>query len=213
MPINKGNIAQQKRAKKIVSTLKRLYPKSGAFLNFKNPWELLVAVILSAQCTDKKVNEVTQKLFKKYRTLDAYIKANPREFEQDIRPTGFYRSKTKNILATARIVKEQFGGRVPRTMEELLTLRGVGRKTANIVLELAYGVVVGIPVDTHVRRLARVWKLTNHNDPNKIEQDLMTLIPKKDWPGISYRMVAYGREYCPAKRHDHDKCPISKIRV
>ena len=204
---------QRKRARVIVSTLKKLYPKSGAFLNFKNPWELLVAVILSAQCTDKKVNEVTKTLFKKYRTLDAYIKADPREFELDIRPTGFYRSKTKNILATAKIVMERFGGRVPRTMEELLTLPGVGRKTANIVLELAYGVVVGIPVDTHVRRLARVWKLTRHADPDKIEQDLMELIPEKEWPGISYRMVAYGREYCPAKKHDHAQCPISKIRL
>ena len=213
MRINKETLAQQKRARTIVLTLKKLYPKSGAFLNFKNPWELLVAVILSAQCTDKKVNEVTQTLFKKYKTLASYTKANPREFELDIRPTGFYRSKTKNILATARIVSEQFGGKVPQTMEELLTLPGVGRKTANIVLELAYGIVVGIPVDTHVRRLARVWKLTSHNDPNKIEQDLMMLIPKKDWPGTSYRMVAYGREYCPAKKHNHAECPISKIRL
>ncbi len=213
MHSQKGIIIQRKRARKIVSALERLYPKSGAFLNFKNPWELLVAVILSAQCTDKKVNEVTQTLFKKYRTLAAYVNANPREFELDIRPTGFYRSKTKNILSTARIVRERFGGKVPRTMEELLTLPGVGRKTANIVLELAYGIVVGIPVDTHVRRLARIWNLTRHNDPNRIEQDLMMLIPKKDWPGISYRMVAYGREYCPAKKHDHAQCPISKIRV
>ena len=213
MHAQKGIIIQRKRARKIVSALERLYPKSGAFLNFKNPWELLVAVILSAQCTDKKVNEVTQTLFKKYRTLAAYVNANPREFELDIRPTGFYRSKTKNILSTARIVRERFGGKVPRTMEELLTLPGVGRKTANIVLELAYGIVVGIPVDTHVRRLARIWNLTRHNDPNRIEQDLMMLIPKKDWPGISYRMVAYGREYCPAKKHDHAQCPISKIRV
>ncbi len=213
MRTNKGILIQQKRARKIVSALKRLYPKRGTFLNFKNPWELLVAVILSAQCTDKKVNEVTKTLFKKYRTLAAYVNANPREFESDIRPTGFYRSKTRNILSTARIVRERFDGKVPRTMEELLTLPGVGRKTANIVLELAYGIVVGIPVDTHVRRLARVWNLTSHNDPNKIEQDLMTLIPKKDWPGISYRMVAYGREYCPAKKHNHAQCPISKIRL
>ena len=213
MRTNRGMAVQRKRARVIVSTLKKLYPKSGAFLNFKNPWELLVAVILSAQCTDKKVNEVTKTLFKKYRTLTSYIKADPREFELDIRSTGFYRSKTKNILATAKIVRERFGGRVPRTMEELLTLPGVGRKTANIVLELAYGIVVGIPVDTHVRRLARVWRLTRHADPDKIERDLMELIPKKEWPGISYRIVAYGREYCPAKKHDHTQCPISKIRL
>lgn len=204
---------RKKRAAAIVATLKKIYPRKGVFLNFKTPFELLVAVILSAQCTDKKVNEVTTTLFKKYRTLNAYVNANVREFEKDIRPTGFYKIKTRHILQTAKIIKGQFHGKVPQTMEELLTLRGVGRKTANIVLESAYGVVVGIPVDTHVRRMARVWGLSKENDPDKIERDLMAIIPKKDWAGLSYRIVAYGREYCPAKKHTHALCPISKIAV
>jgi len=205
--------ALKKKAIKIVATLKKLYPKEGVFLDFRSPWELLVAVILSAQCTDKKVNEVTKILFKKYKTFNSYLTADVREFENIIHPTGFYKTKTKHILQTAKIIKEQFGGGVPRTMEELLTLRGVGRKTANIVLESAHGIVVGIPVDTHVRRLARVWGLSKESDPVKIEQDLIALIPRKDWVGISYRIVAYGREYCPAKKHNHKACPISKIAV
>lgn len=204
---------RKKKAVKIVAVLKKLYPKAGVFLDSKNPWELLVAVILSAQCTDKKVNEVTTKLFRKYKTFHAYLNADVREFEKVIRPTGFYRTKAKHILQTACIIKKQFDSKVPRTMEELLTLRGVGRKTANIILESAYGIVVGIPVDTHVRRLARAWGLSKETDPNKIEQDLMELIPKKDWAGLSYRIVAYGREYCSAKRHNHGTCPISKIAV
>lgn len=204
---------RKRRAAKIVAVLKKLYPKEGVFLDFRSPWELLVAVILSAQCTDKKVNEVTKALFRRYKTFNAYLAANPREFESIIRPTGFYKTKTKHVLETAKLVKTKFGGRVPRTMEELLTLRGVGRKTANIVLESAYGIVVGIPVDTHVRRLARVWGLSKESDPVKIEQDLMALIPKKNWAGLSYRIVAYGREYCPAKKHNHKACPISQIAV
>ncbi len=210
---SKEMVARKKKATKIVATLKKLYPKVGVFLDSKNPWELLVAVILSAQCTDKKVNEVTATLFKKYKTFNAYLNADIHEFEKAIRPTGFYKTKAKHILQTANIVKDQFGGKVPRTMEELLTLRGVGRKTANIILESAYGIVVGIPVDTHVRRLARVWGLSKESDPDKIERDLMELIPKKEWAGLSYRIVNYGRAYCPAKKHYHLACPISKIAV
>ena len=167
-----------------------------------------MAVILSAQCTDKKVNEVTEKLFKKYKTLDDYVKASPEEFERDIKSTGFYRNKAKNILAAAKIIKEKFGGRVPRTMEEILTLPGVARKTANIVLGNAYGVVEGIAVDTHVRRLVRLWGLTKENNADKIERDLMQIIPKKEWFNFTYRTINYGRKYCPAKKHDHSKCPI-----
>lgn len=204
-------IERKKRAAKIISALKKLFPRAKIALNFSNHWELLVAVILSAQCTDKKVNEVTGKLFKKYRTLDEYVRAKPLEFEKYIKPTGFYRAKTRNILASAKIVKEKFGGKLPRTMEEILVLPGVARKTANIVLGNAYGVVEGIAVDTHVRRLAQKHDLTDHDDPVKIERDLMEIVPKKDWFIFPYLMQAYGRTYCPARPHNHRACPLAKF--
>lgn len=190
--------------------LAHLYPHAKVFLAHKNPWELLIAVILSAQCTDAMVNKVTAKLFKKYKTLNDYVNAKPAIFEHDIRSTGFYRQKTKNVLATAKIVKVKFKGKVPRTMEELTTLPGVGRKTANIILQSAFHTVVGIPVDTHVRRLVRLLGLSNNHDPDKIEKDIMTAFPKKEWSAISYRLISYGREYCPARAHDHAKCPLKK---
>lgn len=208
---NKQIEAQKKKAAKIIAALKKLFPKARIALNFSNYWELLVAVELSAQCTDKKVNEVTEKLFKKYRTLDDYVAAKPKEFEQDIRSTGFYRNKTKNILAAARMVKEKFNGKIPRTMKEILTIPGVARKTANVVLGNAYGVVEGIAVDTHVRRLSKLLGLTNHTDPVKIEGDLMQIIPKKEWFHFTYRLIEYGRKYCPARPHNHASCPLAKI--
>lgn len=199
------------RVAKIVRELKRLFPHAKIVLKYRNNWELLVAVQLSAQCTDKKVNEVTEKLFKKYRTLDDYVKANPREFEQDIHSTGFYRNKTKNILAAAKMVKEKFGGKIPRTMEEILKLPGIARKSANVILGNAYGVVEGIAVDTHVKRLAKKLGLTNHDDPVKIEKDLMAILPKKEWFNFTYRLIDYGRKYCPARPHKHELCPLSKL--
>jgi endonuclease-3 len=199
------------RAMRLAKALGKLYPKARVFLNHGNPWELLVAVVLSAQCTDKQVNKTTATLFTKYRTLDAYVRARPTAFEKDIRSTGFFRTKTKNVLGAARAVKTRFGGKVPKTMEALLTLPGVGRKTANIVLWSAYGVLSGIPVDTHVRRLARLHGLSDENDPEKIEQDLMAVLPKKEWGHISYRLIEYGRAYCPARPHDHAKCPLTKL--
>jgi endonuclease-3 len=171
-----------------------------------------VAVELSAQCTDKKVNEVTEKLFKKYRQLGDYVKAKPREFEKDIRPTGFYRAKAKNILAAAKVVKEKFGGKLPKTMAEMLTIPGVGRKSANVILDNAYGVVEGIAVDTHVKRLSRLLGLTKNTVPEKIERDLMQIVPKKDWPKITYLLIDYGRKYCKARPHDHKKCPLSVVK-
>lgn len=200
------------RALAILRALKKLFPNPRMQLNYSNNWELLVAVVLSAQCTDKKVNEVTASLFKKYRKFDDYLKAKPREFENDIKPTGFYHSKAKNILAAARAVKEKFGGRLPKTMDEILTIPGVGRKTANVVLWNAYGVVSGIAVDTHVRRLSRLLGLTKQTDPGKIEKDLEELIPKREWPYITYALIQYGREYCPARSHNHAACPLSKIK-
>ncbi|MFA4872802.1 MAG: endonuclease III [Patescibacteria group bacterium] len=202
---------QRKKQKTLIAVraLAKLYPQAKVFLSHRNPWELLVATILSAQCTDAMVNKVTKKLFKKYRTFNGYLKADQKQFAQDIHSTGFYRQKTKHILAAAHLIQTKFHGRVPHTMDELLTLPGVGRKTANIVLQNAFGIVVGIPVDTHVRRLSRLLGLTRNTDPDKIEQDLIRLLPKKEWVLLSYRLIAYGREFCPSRAHDHSKCPLN----
>jgi len=202
---------RKKRAAAIGRALKRLFPNPKMALHYSNNFELLVAVILSAQCTDKKVNEVTKKLFKKYRTLDDYVRANPKELAQDIRQTGFFNAKTKNVLGAAKKVREDFGGIIPRTMEEMLTIPGVARKTANVVLGNAYGVVEGVAVDTHVKRFAQKFGLTDHKDPKKIEQDLMALFPKKEWFPLTYRLIEYGRQICMARKHNCAEHPISKI--
>lgn len=170
-----------------------------------------MAVILSAQCTDKKVNEITPILFKKYKTLEDYIRADQKEFEKIIKPCGFYRAKAKSILTTAKLIKEKFGGKIPRTMAEMLTLRGVARKTANVVLGNAYGVVEGIAVDTHVRRLSQRLGLSESNDPVKIEQDLMKLIPNRDWFKMTYLLIDHGRAICTAKDPRCDLCPLKDI--
>lgn len=203
---------RQQRARRIVWKLKELFPKARIVLRYGSNWELLVAVQLSAQCTDVMVNKVTEKLFKKYRNLEDYTAADPKEFEKDIHSCGFFRNKTKNILAAAKIVQERFGEEVPRTMKEILTLPGVARKTANVVLGNAYGIVEGIAVDTHVRRLSQKLGLTSHSDPVKIEQDLMRLIPNKDWFFLTYRLIEYGRQVCPARKHkDCESHPLTKI--
>jgi len=196
------------RARALNILLKKMYPHVHIALQYSNNWELLVAVELSAQCTDKKVNEVTQTLFKKYKTLEAYVNANQDEFAQDIRQTGFYKNKARNILRAARRVKEVYGGVVPNTMEEILTIPGVARKTANVVLGNAYGVVDGIAVDTHVRRFAIRFNLTDSRDPVKIEQDLMMLFPKKEWFMLTYRIIEYGRTLAPARVYDINKDPF-----
>jgi len=201
--------AKKLLARKIFLALKKLFPNAKCVLKYSNTWELLVAVILSAQCTDIQVNKVTEKLFKKYHTLDDYVRATRKEFEKDIYSTGFYRNKTKNILAAARMIKEKFGGQIPRTIEEMVQIPGVARKTANVVLGNAYGIVEGIAVDTHVRRIVNRLELTKHHDPNKIEQDLMKLFPKKDWFCLTYLFIEYGRNYCTAKKHNHLKCPLT----
>jgi len=206
-----SNAVLKKRATRISRTLKKLFPEAAIALRHKNPWELLVAVILSAQCTDKKVNEVTQTLFKKYKTLSDYVHADPKEFAQDIRQTGFFNAKAKNILATATMVQNRFSGKVPKTMDELLTLRGVARKTANVVLANAYGVIDGIAVDTHVIRFSNKFGLTKHRDPKKIEQDLMKLFPRNEWNTITYGFIEYGRHICPARRHDCTQHPLTKL--
>lgn len=199
-----------KRARQINRELKKLFPHATCSLNYSNPWELMVAVQLSAQCTDKRVNIVTEKLFRKYHTLDEYADARPSEFEKDIFQTGFYRNKTKNILAAARLIREVHGGRVPRTMKEILEIPGVARKTANVVLGNAYGVVEGIAVDTHVKRLSRLLGLSRQTQPEKIEQDLIKLLPPEEWMDFTHRLIEYGRAYCVARRHDHANCPLTK---
>jgi endonuclease-3 len=170
--------------------------------------------MLSAQCTDKKVNEVTKKLFKKYKKLDDYVHARPKEFEKDIFQTGFYRTKTKHILASAKIIEKECGGRIPKTMEEMLRLPGVARKTANVVLGNAHGIVSGIAVDTHVIRLSRRFGLSGEKTPTAIENDLMEIIPRKDWFKITYLLIEYGRKYCPARGcpKEHPLCRFDRER-
>lgn len=206
----------KKRWQTVAKTLKKLFPDAKIALTFSNNWELLVAVQLSAQCTDKKVNQVTPALFKKYPTLDAYAKASRtargvHEFEKDIHQCGFYRAKTRNILAAANVVKEKFHGMLPKTMAEMITIPGVGRKSANVILGNAYGVVEGIAVDTHVIRLSRVLGLSKEKTPEKIEKDLMAVIPKKDWFMATYMIINYGRAYCVARPHKHELCPLTKV--
>ncbi|OHA04441.1 MAG: endonuclease III [Candidatus Sungbacteria bacterium RIFCSPLOWO2_01_FULL_47_10] len=202
---------KQKHASKVLHILKKKYPNAKIALKYDTNFQLLVAVILSAQCTDKKVNEVTEPIFRKYKTAADFARIHQKKFETMIRPTGFYRAKAKNILETAKIIRDKFGGMVPKTMPEMLTLKGVARKTANVVLGNAYGVVEGIAVDTHVIRLSRRLGFSQHSDPVKIEQDLMKLLPKQEWFKITYRLIEHGRAICTAKDPRCDLCPLKKI--
>ena len=198
------------KSRKIIAELKKLFPKTKIALNYTNNWELLVAVVLSAQSTDKKVNEVCGRLFKKYRRLEDYTNAKLNKFEDDIKQIGLFRNKAKNILLSAKIIKEKFKGELPKTMEEMLSLPGIGRKSANVILGNAYGVVEGIAVDTHVSRLSKLFGLTKTTDPIKQERELMEILPKKEWFLFTYRMIDYGRKYCPA-RCKHTECPLRKF--
>lgn len=199
------------RVKKMNKVLRKLYPEATIALNYSNPFELLVAVQLSAQCTDERVNMVTEKLFKKYKTLDDYARASARAFERDIYQTGFYKNKTKNILAAAKMIKKDFGGIVPTIMTDLLTIPGVARKTANVVIACLGAEVEGIAVDTHVRRFAIRFDLSDFTDPVRIERDLMAIMPKKEWWGFNHRLVHYGRDYCGARPHDCAMHPLTKV--
>lgn len=192
----------------IISELRRLYPGAKCSLNFSNPLELLVATQLSAQCTDERVNIVTAQLFQKYRSVEDYANASQEEFERDIKSTGFYRNKAKNIRATAQHIITDYGGEVPRTMEELLKLPGVARKTANVVLGNAFGIVVGFVVDTHVGRLTRRFGWTKHDDPVKVEQDLMRIVPQKDWLDLSHLLIFHGRAICQARKPLCEECAL-----
>jgi endonuclease-3 len=195
----------------LLRRLRKAYPDAKCALTHVNPFQLLVATILSAQCTDERVNMVTPGLFKKYPTPQDFAALRPAVLEQEIRSTGFYRNKTKSILgASHRIVKE-FGGKVPRTMEELLTLPGVARKTANVVLGTAYGVASGIVVDTHVHRISQRLDLTKENTPEKIERDLMKLIPQAQWIDFGHELIFHGRRCCTARRPQCAVCPVEDL--
>jgi endonuclease-3 len=197
-----------RRVSGILRRLARAYPDARCALRHSNALELLVATILSAQCTDVRVNQVTESLFRKYRTAKDYAEADPAELEQAVRSTGFFRNKAKNIRGAARLLVERFGGRVPDTMEELLELPGVARKTANVVLGTWFGKSTGVVVDTHVHRIARRLRLTRHDDPGKIERDLMKLLPQKEWIDFSHRMIWHGRKTCDARRPKCGECVL-----
>lgn len=202
--------AKKKRLGKIFLRLSKAYPDVRCALFFGTPWELLVATVLSAQCTDKLVNRVTPVLFKKYPTVRAFAGAKPEALEAMIRTTGFYRNKAKNILGAAKRILEKFGGKVPARMEDLLTIPGVGRKTANVILGNAFG-IPGIAVDTHMIRVNRLLKATCHTDPVKIEFDLMALIPEKNWTLYSHLIIHHGRVRCFARRPDCWHCEIQDL--
>jgi endonuclease-3 len=203
--------AKKARTQKILAGLRQTYPDAHCELNFSNPLELLIATILSAQCTDKRVNLVTAELFRKYRAAKDYADAPSADLEQAIRTTGFFRNKARNIQACCRALVEQHAGRVPRTMEQLHALDGVGRKTANVVLGNAFGINVGVVVDTHVARLSHRLGLTKQTDPVKIEQDLMPLVPQQDWTLFSHWLIWHGRRRCAARTPDCAHCEIAAL--
>lgn len=195
----------------IIDELRLLYPNVACTLEFSNCLELLIATQLSAQCTDERVNIVTSQLFQKYRSVEDFATASQEELEQDIRSTGFYRNKAKNIRTTCQRLITVYGGEVPRTMEDLLTLAGVARKTANVVLGNGFGIVVGFVVDTHVGRLARRFGWSQHTDAVKIEQDLMRLIPQSDWLDLSHLLIFHGRAVCDARKPRCEQCTLAPV--
>ncbi|HEY8204316.1 MAG TPA: endonuclease III [Pyrinomonadaceae bacterium] len=199
------------RTEQIIKLLKRAHPDAKCALNHSNPFELLVATILSAQCTDERVNKVTADLFRKYRKPEDYLKVPAVELQEDIRTTGFFRNKTKSIQGACAMLVDEFHGQVPKTMDELLKLPGVARKTANVVLGVAYGIPAGIVVDTHVTRVSRRLGLTKQKDAVKIEQDLMDLVPKKDWIIFSHLLIFHGRRICKARRPLCEECAVEKL--
>lgn len=203
---------RRKKAKEIIEELKTLFPNVKIALNYNTPLELLIAVIMSAQSTDKQVNVITGLLFKKYKTIDDYISTPLPEFENDIKRIGLFRAKAKNIKAAVEIIKNKFDEKVPDTMEELLSLPGVGRKTANVVLYCIYGKTDGIAIDTHARRFSQLFGFSTTDDVVKIEKDLMEVVPKEEWGEITYLFAEYGRMYCTA-RCKHLDCPLKNFIV
>jgi len=201
----------KQRAAKIIEALEKQYPNAETALNYSNPLEILVATMLSAQTTDERVNIVTQKLFKKYRTPEDYANVDIKELEQDIRSTGFYHNKARNLKKCCQLLIEKYNSQVPKTMDEMLELPGVARKTANIVLYYAYGVIAGVAVDTHVRRVSQRLGLTEHDDPSKIEQDLMQITPKENWMKLTDLLIFHGRQVCTARKPKCEICILNKI--
>jgi len=199
------------RVHAILKGLDEAYPEATCELKHENPFQLLISTILSAQCTDQRVNQVTATLFKKYPNPKAFAYANPAELEQEIRPTGFFRNKTKSVMGASKKIVEEFHGQVPQSMEQLLTLPGVARKTANVVLGTAYGIASGIVVDTHVTRLTQRLDLTMNDDANKIEQDLMAVIPKDRWILFSHQLIWHGRRVCQARKPKCIECNLEKL--
>jgi endonuclease-3 len=201
----------KQRIGKIIRILRRKYPDSRTSLRHENPLEILIATILAAQCTDERVNKITPGLFQKYPTAAAFADADRAALETEIRPTGFFRNKAKSIIGAAKTIVEDFGGKVPSTMAELLTLPGVARKTANIVLSSGFQKAEGIAVDTHVRRLSGRLGLTRQTVPEKIEKDLLKIVPKKDWLDFNYMLVNHGRKICQARKPLCPECPVRKL--
>lgn len=192
----------------LIAELRRLYPEAACSLDYSNPLELLVATQLSAQCTDERVNQVTKALFQKYRSVEDFARARQEELEEDIRSTGFFRNKARNIIAACQRILSEYGGEVPRTMPDLLSLAGVARKTANVVLGNGFGIVVGFVVDTHVGRLSRRLGWTTHDDPVKVEHDLMQIIPEEDWLDLSHLLIFHGRAICHARKPLCEQCSL-----
>jgi endonuclease-3 len=201
----------QQRMDLLIARLAEAYPDATCALEHQTPWELLVSTILSAQCTDARVNQVTPALFTKYPRPEDYLAAPVEELERDIHSTGFFRNKAKSIRGAALLVQERYGGELPRSMEEMLTLPGVARKTANVVLGTAFGLAEGIAVDTHVRRLSGRLGLTQHDDPVKIERDLMALVPRDGWVNISHRLILHGRQVCHARKPECGRCTLADL--
>jgi endonuclease-3 len=207
----KGSGTNPQRVRAILQKLDEAYPDVVCALEHENPFQLLISTILSAQCTDVRVNQVTKTLYAKYATPKDFADADPKELEQDIRPTGFFRNKTKSIMGASKKIGEEFGGEVPRTMEQLLTLPGVARKTANVVLGTAFGIASGIVVDTHVMRLSQRLDLSRNTDPKKIEQDLTQVIPKDKWILFSHQLIWHGRKICQARKPRCAECNLERL--
>jgi endonuclease-3 len=203
--------ANPRRVAAILAGLDAAYPAASCELRHDNPFQLLIATILSAQCTDVRVNAVTKTLFAKYRMPSDFAYASPAEIEQEVRSTGFFRNKAKSIIGASKAIVEQFGGQVPRTMEEILTLPGVARKTGNVVLGTAYGIASGVVVDTHVIRISRRLGLSEHEDPKKIEQDLMGVIPREKWILFSHQIIWHGRRVCYARKPNCRECNLESL--
>ncbi|MDX2231379.1 MAG: endonuclease III [Leptolyngbyaceae cyanobacterium bins.349] len=210
-PTKPKKLSTQQRALEILARVKALYPDAKCSLDFDTPVQLLIATILSAQCTDERVNKVTPELFRRFPDAAAIAAADPAELEDLVKSTNFYRNKAKHIQAACRLILERYGGAVPQTMEELLTLPGVARKTSNVVLANAFGINLGVTVDTHVKRLSYRLGLTQHTDPVKVEHDLIKLLPRPDWENWSIRLIYHGRAVCNARKPDCDRCTLADL--